>query len=118
MVVAGFLAVWLLWRGSVSESPKSFFKVRESDKAHRTQKAKAPPSQRLLTGIKIDGPAHEILGISQDADRKAVIQAHAELMKRFHPDKLGPPGSQRWKDGQAIAAAINGARDSLLKIKS
>lgn len=69
----------------------------------------------LLTGIRIDAPPHEILGIPSDAGRTQILKAHRDLMKRYHPDKLAPPNTPQWNEAQAIAAAINRAKEEMLK---
>ncbi len=104
---------------------KSNFKVREADKhtKNNTTKfedelAKAKIKRKtplLLQGISITGLPHEILGVPSQPTVDEVKKAYRELMKRYHPDKLGKPGSQAWRDGQKIAEAINKAKDALLK---
>lgn len=67
-----------------------------------------------LPGFRMDGAPHEILGVSPGASEGEIRRAHRELMKRFHPDQVGRPGSREWTDAQKIAERINSARDSLL----
>ena len=50
--------------------------------------------------------ALELLGLSPDADRTAVVEAHRRLIARTHPDAGGT---------EALARNINAARDYLLK---
>lgn len=102
---------------------QSGFRVRESDKriaknksnllAQARLKTRAQPI--LLEGISIEGEPHEILGVKRNASIEEINTAYRSLMKRFHPDRLGPPGSQPWNDAQRIAAAISVAKDKLLK---
>jgi hypothetical protein len=113
-----------------SRRKPSSFKLRESDrlkdhvfsrfpgpvdeqarKAH-AKKRKVPPL--LLSGISIDGPAHRILGVREDASPSEVQKAWRELMKRYHPDKVGRPGSREWSDAQRIAEAINQAKEEMV----
>jgi DnaJ-class molecular chaperone len=72
---------------------------------------KGPPL--LLSGISLDGPAHEILGVKVNATNSEVQKAWRDLMKRYHPDKVGRPGSREWSDAQRIAEAINQAKDEM-----
>lgn len=75
------------------------------------------PEPLRLTGIRIDGAPHEILGVLPQATPTQIQQAYRELMKRYHPDKVGPQGSREWKEAQNIAFAINRAKDEMLKKK-
>ena len=80
----------------------------------RERKANAPIEPLRLTGHRFDGTAYEILGVPPTATDAEILRAYKEMMKRFHPDKIGPPGSREWKDAQGIAEAINRAREELL----
>ncbi len=68
-----------------------------------------------LSGISIAGEPHEILGVRKTAAPAEIQKAYRDLMKRYHPDLVGPPGSREWKDAQKIAEALNRAKDELLK---
>jgi len=117
--VGSILAVWLVFRSS---QPKTRFKVREADRkkpfrfgatidvtAHAEK-----PRPALLTGLRIDGAPHEILGVPSDAGEEEIQEAYLALIKRYHPDRVGRPGSREWNDAQKIASALNEARKSLL----
>ncbi len=68
-----------------------------------------------LEGFVGDGRPFEILGVPADANEKMIRAAHRELMKRYHPDLVGRPGSREWQDAQKIAETINRARDEFLQ---
>ena len=124
---AAFLGVgWLFIRPKESESG---FKLREADRkpvpGEPTKTVIAPDAlanariQKAvplsLPGIRIVGSPHEVLGISPGASKDQVQRAYRELMKRYHPDKIGRPGSREWKDAQKIAEALNLAKEKMLK---
>lgn len=128
-LVFGGVIVFFLKRFSGKQ--ESFFKVREADRPQSpSQKrsgelgladAKILPRKSsqtsrplLLSGIRIDCPPHEILGISEHATLEEIQGAYRELMKQYHPDRVGRPGSREWQDAQKIAEAINRARKELL----
>lgn len=104
---------------------KSGFAVREADlKKNKKANISGPDlaSARLerkrplaLEGISLSGQPHEILGVSVGAKEEVIQRAYREQMKRYHPDKIGRPGSREWQDAQQIAHAINGAKEELLK---
>ena len=56
-----------------------------------------------------------MLGVQKDATELEIRRAHRSLIKRFHPDKVGPQGSKEWYEAQKIAETINNARDEMLK---
>ncbi len=99
-------------------SPTSAFKLREVDRLKGATKNQGAPQQKdplRLTGIRIDGPAHEILGVSSQASSQEIQKAYRNLMKQYHPDKVGRPGTREWNDAQKIAEAINRAKDEMMK---
>jgi DnaJ domain len=96
------------------KNPESNFKVRESDRPHpRVDEKKKIPL--FLPGIRLDGAAHEILGVPPNADLNVVQKSYRDLMKRYHPDRIDRPGTQAWKDAQKIAEAINRAKEEMVK---
>lgn len=106
---------------------ESKFKINEADLpkrpkdrlSHASTTTKKPTAQPLqLEGFRFDGAAHEILNISKDADEKTIQKAYKELMKRFHPDKVGRSESREWKDAQKIAEKLNLAREEMLARRS
>ena len=124
------LALFLINRG---RAPKSGFAVREADRSTQAKQKAGAPGVRdarvdalahakierkkplSIGGIRIDGLPHQILGVSANATHKEVQRAYRELMKQYHPDKVGPQGSREWKDAQKIAEAINRAKTEMLK---
>lgn len=68
-----------------------------------------------LEGIRIDGPPHQILGIPITARTSEVKRAYRELMKRYHPDKVGRSGSREWQEAQKITKAIIWAKSEMMK---
>lgn len=120
--IAGIL--WLMLR---PKRPESLFQVREADlkkpggTRDRTGKdelahAKLKRHEPLrLGGIRIDGPPHEVLGVKVGATPEEIQKSYRDLMKRYHPDLVGRPGSREWNDAQRIAEALNRAKETLLK---
>lgn len=118
----GFLIYW--FNKKLRSESESGFRVRESDrnlkfergpKAKKTADQKLKPTPFQLTGIRIDGTAHEILGIPALATEEEIQRAYKNLMKRYHPDRIGPQGTPAWQDAQKIAEAINRARTEMLE---
>jgi hypothetical protein len=56
-----------------------------------------------------ESQASEILGVTTDASRKEVIEAHRRLIQRLHTDRGGT---------DYLAALVNEARDTLTKSQS
>lgn len=131
-ILVGLLFVGGLWRiksGSRVAS-QTGFAVREAD-LRKPPQAGAPAQTKgkhdlanakmerkvplALEGIRIDGPPHEVLGVPVGATEEQIQKAYRERMKRYHPDKVGRPGTREWQDAQKIAEAINLAKNELLK---
>lgn len=121
------LGFTLAWMYLFPRANRTQFKVRESDRLSPTQKPQgarledsriqpqAPYTPPLLAGIRIQGLPHEILGVEPHATVKEIQTAYYELMKAYHPDRIGKPGSREWKDAQLIASAINDAKEKMIK---
>jgi hypothetical protein len=73
-----------------------------------------PQARLLLEGISIRGAPHEVLGIAPTASPEEIQKAYKNLMKRYHPDRVGRPDSQEWKDAMEIAEALNRAKSEML----
>lgn len=126
IALGGLFAVmaWLFFR---PKSPESGFKLREADRlaGNKTDShqhgARDMADDRIrqtdplaLPGFRAEGAAHEILGVSATASAAEIQRAYRDLMKRYHPDRVGKPGSREWRDAQQIAHAINRAKDEML----
>jgi len=114
LIFIGFFFLWCFWRFAQPDR-KSRFKLREADRLGAGQKASSEKIQKgpaRLEGISLVGQAHEILGIPSNATKKQIQAAYWKRMKQYHPDKIGPSGSE-------IAVALNDAKDEMLgKLKS
>jgi len=130
-VAFGALVVFTVWALNRNKS-ESVFKVREADvkkplpPGAKGAKKQAPgqdlASARIqrqevlsLSGIRIDAAPHEILGVPARASEDQIQIAYRELIKRYHPDRVGRPGSREWNDAQKIADAIINARKKMLE---
>lgn len=127
----GALLLFVVFRLS-ERGTESGFKLREADRLKNQRKrsglrrgpdllAEAKMTRRdpatvlQLDGIRTDVPPHELLGVSLNASVDDIQRAYRALIKRYHPDRVGPSGSREWKDAQRIAEAINLAKETLLK---
>jgi DnaJ-domain-containing protein 1 len=82
-----------------------------------------PRSQRFMNGAfstrtaplppKLEGKAHEVLGVSEHATRIEIKKAYRKLMKQYHPDKVGRPGSEAWIQASGWVAKITKAKEEL-----
>ncbi len=111
---------WIVFRPNRLESN---FRVRESDRNLKFNKndssfadAKLKQDPLQLTGIQTEGPPHIVLGIKASSNPEEIQRAYRELMKRYHPDKVGRPGTREWQDAQKIAEAINRAKNEMMKL--
>jgi DnaJ-domain-containing protein 1 len=124
------LVILVIWFSN--RERESGFRVRESDlrkpKGASGNKLLKDPSQDplanakmdpkakplRLTGISLEGEPYEILGIRADASADQIQKAYRDLMKKYHPDIVGRPGSREWQDSQKIAETINRAKSEML----
>ncbi|MGE0614058.1 MAG: J domain-containing protein [Bacteriovoracia bacterium] len=65
--------------------------------------------------MRINVPPHELLGVPLDATQAEIKRAYKRLMKQYHPDSVAAPGTSQWQEAQKIAAALNEAKETLLK---
>lgn len=79
-----------------------FFAKQGNAKSRPRKRPAAPPAPPRADDI---AKARALLGLSPDADAKAIRAAHRRLIASVHPDKGGT---------EALAAQINAARDLLL----
>lgn len=129
-MILGGAALAIAWIFLRPKEPESNFKVREADlrrsSPDRTRdspsladaRMRTSPSAKAplrLAGIRLDLPPHELLGVGEDATPAQIQKAYRELMKQYHPDKVGRPGTREWQDAQTIAEAINRAKNELLE---
>lgn len=117
------LFIALLFRSLRKLEGESKFKLREADRLASKPRSGTDTlaearirknSPLLLTGIVLDGAPHEILGVSENASPSEIQSAYRELMKRFHPDRVGRQGTREWQDAQGIAARITEAKETLI----
>ena len=112
---------WVFFR---PKRPESGFAVWEAD-LRKDKKPTQPRGPDLLgqariktphqlPGIRINGHPHEVLGVRINATESEIQTAYRDLIKRYHPDKVGRPDSREWKDAQKIAEALTQARTTLL----
>jgi hypothetical protein len=95
-------------KGAIGKKPA----LTEDPLANARYSKKAEPLR--LSGISIQGEPHQILGVRAQATEQEVRAAYRELMKQYHPDRIGRPGTREWQDAQGIAEAINVAKEKML----
>ncbi|WP_439105927.1 DnaJ domain-containing protein [Congregibacter sp.] len=78
-----------------------YLEQRFQDAARENSEKEAP-----AVGGMSQKEALEILGLNEDADREAIIDAHRKLMQKLHPDRGG---------SDYLAAKINQAKDFLTR---
>jgi hypothetical protein len=97
------------------KAPESQFRNRESDPNSNLDSKKNHLSLFTVEKLRANRMPHEILGIREGSSAEEIKKAYRSLMKRYHPDKVGSPGTQKWVESQKIAEAINHAKDEMLK---
>ena len=130
LVEFAFLALvgGLWWVYAKRESESSQFRTREAELRNKGKKSSSPsnlladarirtaqkPETLRLSGIRTEGKPHEILGIAQNSSELEVQRAYRDLMKQYHPDIVGRPGTREWQDAQRIAESINRAKTEMI----
>lgn len=119
-VIFGLGLVGLAWFLFRPRDPESKFKLREAERLKNQKSGGFKPSQKkkseplMLEGIRLDVEPHVLLNVSFNASKSEIMKSYRDLMKRYHPDKVGRPGTPEWMDAQRIAESINRAKDELL----
>lgn len=101
-IVIGLLGIILLAKGRPLIGMALIGGVALGTRFLRRQGSPPPPPIEPLALIE----ARDLLGVTPDADREAIVAAHRRLISRNHPDNGGTAG---------LAARLNAARDLLLK---
>ena len=103
-VVAGTLTLlrggWLLGLVLVSSGLALAGLARSPAPRPGADAAPAPPADGMSLA-----EARSVLGVGEAASREEILEAHARLIRRTHPDAGGTDG---------LAAHLNAARDRLL----
>lgn len=94
------------------EEPEPTDKIHTAGKADKTDKIERPPFR--LPNFR--GKAHEVLGISADADVELIGKAHKYWIKRYHPDRVTHLGAGYVEQARRRAEQLNTARQEMLKI--
>ncbi len=117
-VIAGPFAGWLLDEMSREQLDALQVYCQEEDEESRqlldgyleqrfADESRASTNQAPPPGGAMNrSEALEILGLGDDADREAIIEAHRKLIQKLHPDRGG---------SDYLAAKINQAKDLLLQ---
>lgn len=119
-VILLLFCIWIFWWYGF-QGKKSSFRFREADRFSNKKKGLFFHRTRIvqphqLAGISLTGAPHEVLGIRENATEIEIQRVYRELMKQYHPDRVGRPGSREWKEAQKIAEVINWARQEMLKL--
>ncbi|WP_372765073.1 DnaJ domain-containing protein, partial [Litorivivens sp.] len=78
----------------------AYFKYRFGDNWNQSQSNQSNAGSSMTRA-----QALAVLGLTEDADRDAIIKAHRSLMQKLHPDRGG---------NDYLASQINLAKDILL----
>lgn len=77
-----------------------------------------PGTTPLINIIKLSesgATPYEVLGIAQDADKKAIEDAYRKLSLRLHPDKWNQFGKEEFELAQQVFKIISNARDQMIE---
>lgn len=90
-------------------------KVVRPKAKEKTAKTRVAPEPSPYKAPNFRGKAHEILGISADADRDTIHAAYKYWIKRYHPDRVQHLGPGYVKQANARAEQLNDAKAAMLK---
>jgi L-lactate permease len=107
-VLSGIVVLGVYVLIAMPRSPKSGFRVRESDRVSK-QNAMVELESEVAEFEKISASAlpHQILGVAETASKREIQKAFRAAMKRFHPDRIGERGHE-------ISQKLIAARDAML----
>ncbi len=75
------------------------------DRQHEGWRAQGNESPEVFSGNLTQQQAYEVLGLTPEASREEIIDAHRKLIQKMHPDRGG---------STYLAARINEAKDRLI----
>lgn len=78
------------------------------------ERLRVPKSDSPFATPKFTGKPHEVLGISEAADRATVLAAYKHWIKRYHPDRVQHLGPGYVYAANKRTEALNFAKDTLL----
>ena len=129
--IIGIASLLFFYTVLKSGNKKSQFKVREADRTDfnrlrsgpdlaqaklKNPKVKTPsPPPLSLPGIRLEGEAHEILGVAEEASEIEIMKAYKDAIKRFHPDRIQGQAQEQLQFYQQTSAKLNQAKVDMLK---
>ncbi|MBN1533798.1 MAG: J domain-containing protein [Spirochaetes bacterium] len=82
---------------------------RERERRGGEETGRRPKEERR------DLRARRVLGVSHDAGKEEIKRAYRELVKRYHPDRLGALGGDEVRRAEEKLKEINRAYDELTR---
>jgi DnaJ-domain-containing protein 1 len=128
IIFIGGILIW--YRFAQTNKTETRFRSREADRkdldrlragpdlgeaklVHKPQPIKAQPL--ALPGIRMNGEAHEILGVDENASEAEIMKAYKESMKRFHPDRIQGQAKEQIQFYEEASSKLNQAKETMLK---